>query len=227
MLRLFTIILCLTATTVLAAPKEIKAVYHATRNGQPFATVTETFSQSAGRYRIESVTEGIGVYALFGKRRLVSEGEVTRQGLRPLHFEQQQGNDAKRKIVADFDWAASTLSMQVKGKSKSAELEPGAQDILSYAYQFMFEPPKTKEIMMPVTTGKRLKTYHYRVDGRDVVIDSGAGQFRTVHLVEAMDDKDKKELWLATGKHYLPVRIAVEDEDDGRIEQTLTSLHVK
>ena len=72
--RLLLLVLLVVAQAALAAPQQIKAVYQATRNGQPFATVTETYTRDGSKYRLESLTEGIGVYALFGKRRLASEG---------------------------------------------------------------------------------------------------------------------------------------------------------
>lgn len=134
-------ILFLLPGLALAAPKKITAVYDVTRNGQPFATVTENYAQEGSRYHIESLTSGIGIYALFGKRKMVSDGEVTAEGLRPAHFEQL--HDDRKKGVADFDWNTQTLTMtNAKGKSSTSPLEPGALDLASFAYQFMFQPPK-------------------------------------------------------------------------------------
>ena len=210
-----------------AAPQSVKAVYHVTRNGQPFADVTETFKQENGRYTLESLTDGIGVYALFGKRRLYSEGEVTADGLRPNRFEQQQGDDAKRAVKAEFDWAASTLTMIAKGKTKQEKLIPGTQDLASFAYQFMFVPPKAELVEMPVTTGKKLRLYQYDVAARDAEVESPAGKFKTLHLINRKESGDDKQLWLSVDRHYIPVRILMQDDKGARIEQVLTSLHVE
>lgn len=220
-------LLLMQAFAFAAPPQQFVVVYHATRNGQPFATVTETFRQNNGHYRIESVTEGIGVYALFGKRRMLSEGEVGEAGLKPVHFELKQGDSPKKAIFADFDWAAGTLTMKSKGKSSSAPLEKGAQDLLSYAYQFMFVPPQGDAVDIPVTTGKKLRVYHYRVAERDVSVDSAAGTFKTLHLVNAEQADDEKELWLGDEAYHIPVRITLQDENGAKIEQMLTSLHVE
>jgi hypothetical protein len=225
MLRILAATLLLIAGIAQAAPQKLVAVYHATRNGQPFANVTETFVQEGGRYKLESVTEGIGVYALFGKRRLTSEGEVTPDGLRPARFEQQQGD--KKPVTADFDWPAGTLTMQSRGKTSTAPLEAGAQDLLSYAYQFMFRPPQGDEVVLPVTTGRKLRVYRYKVAERGAVLETGAGQFNTYHLVNAEQSGDEKELWLGVEAQHIPVRIVLKDENGARIEQTLTSLHVE
>jgi hypothetical protein len=227
MLRMLALAILFVANSALAAPQQLTAVYQATRNGQPFANVTETFTREGERYKLESITQGIGVYALFGKRRLYSEGEVTAAGLRPTHFEQQQGDQPKKAVSADFDWAANTLSMKYKGKTNTAPLETGAQDILSFAYQFMFKPPQGDEVVMPVTTGRKMRVYRYRVAERDVTVDNEAGKYKAIHLVNAEQDDDQKELWLGAEAHHIPVRITMKDENGAKIEQTLTSLHVE
>lgn len=225
--RLLGLFLLLAAFAASAAPTQVEAVYEATRNGQPFATVTETYRVENGRYRIESVTRGSGIYALFGERRLTSEGEVTPQGLKPSHFELHQGDNEKKALYADFDWAAGKLTMKVKGKLETVPLPAGAQDLSSFMYQFMFKQPEGNEFVLPVTTGKRLKKYHYTVLERGASLQTAAGDFTTIHLADAdKSDDEGKELWLGKEAHYLPVRLVMKD-DGATIAQTLTSLSVK
>ena len=227
MLKIIPLLLCLVATMANAAPKQLTAVYQATRNGQPFATGTETFRQENGKYRIESITEGLGAYVLFGKRRLLSEGEVTAEGLRPRHFEQHLSNNEKKSIIADFNWETKTLSMKVKHSVTTATLEKGTQDITSLAYQFMFVQPTGNELVMPVTTGKRLKTYRYKVADRGLPLEIAAGKFKTLHLVDTDTSGDERELWLGNESQHIPVRLSSRDDSGSKIEQTLTSLHVE
>ena len=217
------------AATAMAAPKSVSLVYEATRNGQPFATVTESYRQENGRYRIESVTKGIGAYALFGERKLTSEGEVTGNGLKPSHFELHQGDNEKKSLFADFDWVANMLTMKIKGKPTAVPLEKGAQDLISFAYQFMFAPPQGDALVLPVTTGKKLRIHNYKVAERNVSLELPAGKFKTLHLVRASKDAsdDQKELWLGAEAYSLPVRLLVVDENGVKTEQTLTSLHVE
>ena len=87
-----------------ALPKRIQANYEVTKNGQRFATVKEQFVVTGTTYKIESITKGLGVYALFGERKLTSIGEVTAEGLKPTHFELQQGDNPKKALIADFYW---------------------------------------------------------------------------------------------------------------------------
>lgn len=208
----------------LAAPQKVSAVYEASRNGQPFATVTESYRQEGTHYRIESVTKGIGVYALFGLRRLTSEGEVTADGLKPSRFEQQQGD--RKPVVAEFDWDAGKLTMTNKNKTTTADLEAGTQDLASFPYQFMFRPPTGDEVVMPVTIGKRLRSYQYIVSGRGETLDGVLGGLKVTRLTSAVKDKggDEKELWLASDKYHIPAKIVFRDENAAKIEQVLTSL---
>lgn len=225
MKHLLTLLLLLTSGIVLAAPpQKITAVYEATRNGQLFATVTETYQQEGNRYRLQSLTKGIGVYALFGVRKLTSEGEVTAEGLKPAHFEQQQGD--KKPVVATFDWDARKLAMTGKKQTTTVDLENGAQDLASFAYQFMFHAPAGEEFSLPVTTGKKLRTYQYRVVSRDESLDGALGSLKTLHLASIIKNEgdDEKELWLARDKHHLPAKMVFRDDNGARIEQVLTSL---
>ncbi|MFM1977811.1 MAG: hypothetical protein RLZZ151_326, partial [Pseudomonadota bacterium] len=114
-LRLLGLALLVLASNAFAAPKQVTLTYQAIRNDKPFAIVTETYRQSGDQYKIESVTEGIGVYALFGKRILKSEGLVTAEGLQSAHFESHQVDNPKKLILADFDWAKLQLTMKSKG----------------------------------------------------------------------------------------------------------------
>ena len=76
-------------------PRRIQANYEITKNGQLFANVHELFIITGTTYKVESITKGIGVYALFGERQLTSQGEVTALGLKPQRFELHQGDNAK------------------------------------------------------------------------------------------------------------------------------------
>lgn len=213
--------------------QKIDLVYQATRNGQPFATVTESFRQDKDRYRIESVTAGIGIYALFGKRRLISEGEVTAGGLKPSHFELHQGEDSNKSVFADFDWAANTLTLKNKGESSVVPLQKDTQDLTSYSYQFMFALPAGDAISLPVTTGKKLNLYNFQLTERNQLTQVTAGKYKTVHLTKIRDTsqsvnaRDERELWLSIENHYLPVRLLITDDRGAKIEQILTSLHVE
>lgn len=219
--------------TSLAAglPKRIQAEYSVTKDGMAFADVRETFVVTGNTYKVESETKGIGVYALLGVRKLVSTGKVTRTGLKPIHFELHQGKNPKKALFADFDWPKNTLRMQVKGESREAPLTPGTQDLASFAYQFMYLPkPLAKDVIVKLTTVKKLNTYEYRNDEASSTLNVAGKSYKAVHLAPKNTDKNQvetKELWLAADQHYLLLRFLMVDEHGARLEQTLTKLHVE
>ena len=217
------------------SPKHIQVSYEVTKNGKPFANVHEQFVVTGNTYKVESITRGIGIYALFGDRKLTSTGELTEAGLKPSHFELHQGDNVKKALFADFDWLNKTLHMRVKGNLNDVSLVPGTQDLASYAYQFMFLPVPLKDsVTVTLTTGKRLNKYPYKINADQVplaIADAAGGsvQYKTLHLqLDATKPQtESKELWLATEHYYLPVRILMVDENGAKIEQTLTELHVE
>ena len=236
--KLLSLAVLLSATSVMAEqaaisnaalPKRIQAVYEVTKNGQPFAKVREQFAVSGSTYKVESITKGIGVYALFGERVLTSSGEVTVQGLKPNHFELRQGDNPKKALLADFDWAKQNLRMTVKGKLKEAPLTAGTQDLASYAYQFMYQPATLKgDVTVMLTTGKKLNQYQYNINPESETITGAGVQYKTLHLAPpAQDTQETKELWLAADYHYVPVRILMVDDNGQKLEQTLTELHME
>lgn len=231
MLRLkqFIILLfLLSANIAQALPKNIQLEYDVSRNGKRFATLKESFTQNGKQYSIKSVTKGLGIYALMGERTLTSTGTVSKEGLKPSHFELHQGKSSKKTLIADFLWAKNTLNMQVKGETKTELLAKGTQDLASYVYQFMFNPPAKSDVKVTLTTGKKLRQYQYKVMARDLVIDAAKVSYKTLQISnEATTDGDKKQLWLAQDQYYLPVRYKLTDEDGDNFEQTLTKIHVE
>ena len=219
-------------STKINRPKLIQANYEVTKNGQPFAKMKEQFTVTGSTYKLESVSKGVGVYALFGERKLTSTGEVTAEGLKPTHFELHQGDNAKKSLFTDFDWPNKTLHMRVKNVVKEAVLIPGTQDLASYPYQFMFMPAALKKdtVTVTLTTGKKLNQYLYKSSAEQETIESAGLQYKTLHLAPADQDKSQtetKDLWLGIEQHYLPVRIMLVDENGEKLEQTLTELHVE
>ena len=208
-------------------PRLIQLEYDVTRDGKLFARVKEHFSQNGKQYNIKSVTKGVGVYALTGERVLTSAGAVSKAGLKPSHFELHQGKSAKKTLIADFNWTKNILVMQVKGETRTEKLEAGTQDLASYAYQFMFNPPTQTEVKVSLSTGKKLNQYTYKVLARAEKLDAANKTFKVLHISnQASAGDEKKQLWLAEDQHYLPVRYALEEDGD-KFEQTLTKIHVE
>ncbi|MBC7756902.1 MAG: DUF3108 domain-containing protein [Bdellovibrio sp.] len=236
--QLLVFVLLLNISAAYALPKSVQLEYDVARDGKLFARVKESFTQNGKQYHVQSITKGVGIYALLGERNLTSTGAVTNTGLKPSQFELRQGKNDSKTLIADFDWANNTLTMQKKDEKLTEKLQAGTQDLASYAYQFMFSLPQKNEnqsddIEVVLTTGKKLNTYQYKVVARGIKTEVGNTSYKTLQLSnQAEIDKtktgqEKKQLWLAQDQFYLPVRYEQTDDNGNTYVQTLTKIHVE
>lgn len=228
--RLIVLLLAFASLAVQAAPQQVSAKYRVIKSGQLVGEVDEHFERDGQqKYRLDSTTRATGIFALFarGNIRLLSNGEVTPDGLRPLHFEHHRGDDPAKRIVADFDWGNLSISHQYDGRNETAPLVSGTQDRISQLYQFMFQPPQGNDMAFHISNGRKLSLSRYRFV-KEETISVSAGTFQTLHLIkERTANEDGTELWLAKSRHYFPVRIVFNEKNGGKLEQQLESLSFK
>lgn len=200
------------------------------RNGVPVAVMHETFESKDGAYRIVSESRAVGLLALIERQplRLVSSGQVTASGLRPLQFEGKRGESDPRQVRGEFDWKASRLTLVHSGKTEVVALPRDAQDRLSLLYQFMFHAfDQRNRLELAMTNGRKLGHYIYTVSP-GVEIDTPLGRMKTLHLVKQhQPDESGAEIWLAPEHRFLPVKLLVLEEDGARYEQIITRLEIQ
>lgn len=212
-----------------APPQRVTATYSLSRNGQEMAQVVETFARNKGRYQIESVTTAVGIYRVLTGESITlrSTGVVTKAGLQPVHFEHHRGSRADKKIVADFDWRKRQATFVHDGNTETAPIPPGMQDRISLMYQFMFLPLKKPELSVDMSNGKKVTRYEYLRTGEDT-LHTPAGTFRTLHLTRKREPGDDgTEVWLAEDRFHIPVKVLIEEDKGGRMEQVLTRLDIR
>jgi hypothetical protein len=221
LLFLSIIVFCTAASA--APPQKLTLQYDMSRNGTALAEVVETLEHDGKTYNISSETRGKGLYALLGVLKRSSRGTVTPHGLRPLEFRDQRG--ARPATIARFDWAKHSLTQERDGKSESLDLPASAQDTLSMIYSFSFSPPSGKEVLVTRADGRGLAEFRFTVAGAET-LTTPVGEMQTVHLSKQKDGPDDKstDVWFASGKNFLPVRVLVVDKDGTRMDQMLTHL---
>ena len=184
-----------------APPQRVEIVYDLARNGMPVAEVTERLEHDQRQYRVEESWKGKGVFALRGDARRSSRGSIAKDGLRPAEFEDRRaGRDPVR---AEFDAKASGPALE-------------HQDRLSFIWNFVFFPP-SGEVTVRVSDGKGVSTHVYRAAGKEKV-RVPAGEFDALKVVRKGDRPT--ELWLATDRANLPVKIVLTEKDGTRYEQS-------
>jgi len=174
MRRLATLLLLLVAPALHAAPPaRIEASYDVLTKGVKIAEITERFTREGTHYRIESLTRPVGLLALFkpDTLKVVSEGDISRQGLRPRHFLYQRSQETQKNTEADFDWAQSTLMLSDRYGQRFKPLPAGTQDRLSAQYQFRYLAAlsERKEVTMRITNGSKIDVRQYAIHARQTV----------------------------------------------------------
>lgn len=177
-----------------------------------------------GEYQLKSMTEAKGLASLFFKPLIqTSEGMVTPDGLRPNHYLYQYGDDKVQR--ADFAWSDKVVILSSNKGERIETIAQGTQDLLSFMYQFMFNPPlDTTEITM--TNGKSLRSYTYTFEGEEVV-HTPLGDLKTIHLLKSSDGEEKTELWLAIDYQHLPVKIRKTEKNGNVIEQMISTMRTE
>jgi hypothetical protein len=222
----FTLLAALLPAALCAAPPQRVVVdYQLSYNGMVVAESKETLEHDGKSYRLTSVARSKGPLAVFyqGNITRTSQGMVTPEGLRPLEFSDQRGDNTAR---AKFDWTKKTLWQENKGRSDTQPMPANAQDRLSFQWSFAFAPPKGKIIEAAVADGRGAPAqYRYEVSGTEV-LKTPAGDIDALHLVKLRDPDDKRgtEIWLAPKQNYLPVRVLVLDKDGSRIDTVVTHI---
>ena len=176
-----------------------------------------------GHYRLDSIAQGTGIFAIAGKYVQASEGEVASSGLRPTTFSVERRG---KKDSAVFNWTDNSVRFNGKSGEHTEAATPGTQDMLSLLFQLAFAPPLGDDLSVIVTNGRKLERYAFERAGTEVISLEG-GKFHTLKILkQRKGDEDGMEVWLALEHHYLPVKIRVTDKKGSVIEQSLMALKV-
>jgi hypothetical protein len=224
---LLALLASLAAVSALALPTQIEAEYLISTGGITIGRVTETYKRTGATYRIESTTRAEGVLKLFKDETVVlqSEGRVDAQGLQPLRFEQKRSGDRSRDIHAEFDWRKAEMLSEYRGEQSTQPLPPGTQDRLSVMYQFMNLTQGGAEVRMYMSNGRKVDLFTYRrVDSPRLA--TPAGEFATVHYERVTENgkESRAQVWLASERYNIPVRVVFEDSNGLRLEQNIVNL---
>jgi hypothetical protein len=159
-------------------------------------------------YRLKSLTETIGIAALFKPVQVLqsSEGEIGAAGLRPREFRHER---AAGIDTASFDWVRRVVSYA----GRQEMLSDGTQDFLSMYYQLVLLAPRSGAVEMPIATGRKLSTYRFEVLGEET-LSFATGERRTVRI-KTRSGNDIIEMWLPIGEgeqsRGMPLKIRIAD----------------
>lgn len=196
-----------------------RAEYLLTRDGLPFGVMTmELAIDAGGGYRYRVHTEPHAAVALMSQalelgnevtqtEESVGQLEAGRFRPREYHF-RREGAQAERGLDLSFDWGRGRATVISEGKPWSMDVPAQAQDKLSVLLALRQDLGAAPgERSYPVADGGRLKTYSYRVLGRES-LPGPEGDQDTLALERSKDGREVDyRLWTAPGLYQLPVRV--------------------
>ena len=196
-------------------------------DGSPVgAARTIYFLGENNQYSIKNEVEAKGFVSLFYWNKLVqtSDGMVTPEGLKPKNYHYQFGS--KIDNFAVFDWESKKIITTMSGKTSEFDMLEGSQDMLSFMYQFMFEPPLTK-MKIYITNGKNYKSYDYSYIGEEV-IETEVDKILTMHIAKFnYNNEERIDLWLAKDYRYIPVKIRKTEKDGSILDQSAKKIETE
>ncbi len=206
-------------------PSRLEVAYDVFKGSMKIATMAETFVATHDHYRIESVSNAVGLLALFKPEtiRLTSEGTLTQSGLRPSVFSSQRKIDVERNTRADFDWATNRITLTDRNGKRTLPLPADTQDRLSAMYQFMFLTLKSSSPLdFHMTNGSKVDIYNYFVSSTQSVTVP-LGTFKSLYVASPVKaGESRTEIWLATDHANFPFKMTITDPDGGELTQVLT-----
>lgn len=214
----------------LGAPKSVKATYAGFFNGMAIGTITEVFESDGATYRIVRDVKPSGLAALVQRQplRSSSTGQVMRDGLHPVQFEERRNANDAPQVSAEFDWTRGSVVLKRGGRIETVALPTGTQDRLSIMYQFMYWPPeRLRQLDFAMTDGRKVDHYSYRATP-DVEIDTGLGRLKTLHLVKQREPGETvTEVWLSSQHQNFPVKLLIVERNGNRLEHIVQTLEVR
>jgi len=203
-------------------PARVELEYNLMRNGSTMAEVVERLEHGNGSYQLTETWKGKGVYALLGRAKRTSEGNLGADGPRPREYvDERSGRDTQR---VSFDWSANTITRRYKGATRTEAVPADTQDRLSFLLALTFYSQKSQPISFHVADGRGMSRHTYKPNGRERLA-TPAGEFDTLRLIRRNEGSGEvAEIWLAVDRSYLPVRILVVENDGTRYEHVATRI---
>lgn len=169
--------------------------------------VVQTFELQDDRYVATASAEAVGFVGLFlgGRYEQRSEGRLGPQGLVPERYtvKERRGREIEQ---ATFDWSASRLRFERKGRVREAPLNTGAQDPLSAVHQLHYLRPLQPGLLMDVVTTRKVEQMLFMHMGHEEV-QTALGSVVATHVKRQDLDGEVTEVWLDPSRYFMPVRV--------------------
>jgi hypothetical protein len=211
-----------------SVPARIEIKYRVAMGSMKIGEGLDVFEHNGDSYSVVSESKTAGVAAMLYRLNIRREasGKITPEGLRPHTFTESRNGKVKRS--ASFDWEAKQVELTDGDEAKqTVALPPNTWDATSFAWNFAFATPGNKELNINLTDGRRITSYRYAIVGRET-LSTAMGDIHTLHVKKVQDPDDKRafDVWLATERNYLPVRIRYTEKDGTAFDSLAEAISV-
>lgn len=199
---------------------------HYGAQGFKVGEASHTWRFDGDRYEMTLTLEAKGLAGLFGLEYAQhSEGTLGDAGLRPARFSVEQRG--RKPESAHFDWTQGRVSVRRDGQERrNGAIRAGDQDVLSLWHQARRVVEAGRAVSLTVVTNKSIKTA--RLEPKDKErLTLPVGELDTVR-VHAWAEKGELDIniWLSPRHGLLPVRIRIEDEKGGVLDQRASRIEL-
>ena len=224
----FAILVGGTPTRAAPIPPHIEIKYRVSMGSMKIGEGLDVFEHDSRSYTVVSESKTVGLAAILYQLNLRREakGRITREGLRPRSFVESRNGKTTRSAL--FDWEANEIELSDGSEAKqTVPLPPNTWDATSFAWNFAFFQPANKDLNINLTDGRRVTSYRYTIVGRET-LKTVLGDFVTLHVKKVLEGDDKREfdVWLATERNYLPVRIRYTEKDGTAFDSVVEAINV-
>lgn len=133
----------------------------------------------------------------------------------------------EKHVHLTFDWQQMKVTNDINGDPWHMQVPDATQDKLSIMLALMAHLSVSEtDASFPVADGGKLKTYDYKVIGKQA-IDTSLGQINTIKVSRNKRGRKDKQaiLWLAPDLNYLLVRMEKSDRDKELVVLKIQSLN--
>lgn len=152
--------------------------------------------------------------------------QLTPAGIRPLHFEFNDGKSGKDKDVSlHFDWENGKVTGEAEGKPVSFDLAPGVQDTASVqAAMISALAEGRKPTGFTIVTGGKMRDYRYWHEGSQQVMTPFGQVEADVWASQRDGSKRVTRTWHAPSLGYVPVQAVQYRKGNPEVQMKLVKL---
>jgi hypothetical protein len=196
------------ATEVL---QPFSAEFKVQRNIIPLGRLSLNFSLGAdGTYTYIAHTQPGMLAGLFSRHEVIeeSQGYYHQGAITPHLYTYKDRTEDSENSEVRFDWRQHNAATTSQGITWSQTIPATTQDKLSQQLQVRIHLAQgEQQIDYQVADGGKLKTYHFQVDGKEIIESSyGTYQCLRVKRSKASGASDYT-IWFAAELGFLPIKI--------------------